>query len=263
MIAGGFIIAASLAGLMKLQSEVAAYVVYFVGAGFGGFFAGRASPGKTIIEPAVAGFLLVASFVGLIVLVPGAREIWSIAGDQAKQEVLIRALLVGGLTGAGGLVGAVLGERTQPPQSDSAMRWIGVSSLITLGMLFFLFSVLAILMLRHAAAGGSITDDQGVGVVFLALAGSALLGGLTTQAIAPRRMCFACGSGFLVVLLAMLGVGVSQAEGSINSQALTGMVIIALGGMLVGALGALIGWALIGKRRVAAAQPTEVARTFE
>lgn len=263
MIAGGFIIAASLAALLKLQSAAAAYVVYFLGAGFGGFFAGRASPGKTIIEPAVGGVLLVASFVGLIVLVPGVRDIWSIAGEEAQKEVLLRAMLVGGLTGAGGLVGAALGERTQPPTSESALRWIGISALVTLGMLFFLFAVLAILMLRHAAAGGSLTDDQGFGVVFLALVGSALFGGFITQSIAPRRMCFASGSGFVVVLLVMLGVGVSQSEGSIQGNAITGMAIIALGGILVGALGALIGWALIGKRRAAAHQPAQVARTFE
>jgi len=259
MIAGGIIVFASLAAVMKLTAEVGLYAMYFLGAGFGGFFAGRASPGKTIIEPAAAGVLLIASYVGLLMLVPGVRELLAMAGDQ----VIVRALIVGGLTGAGGMVGAALGERTQPPVSDSAVRWIGLSSLITLGVFFFLFMLLAILMLRHAAEGGSLSGDDGATVGLLAMAGSAFLGGLITQSIAPRKMCFACGTGFVVVVISLVALATSVADGKMEGNAMTGMVIIAIGGLLVGALGALIGWALFGKRRAEVAAPTEVARTFE
>jgi hypothetical protein len=258
MIAGGIILGLSLAALTKTQSEVLVYAMYFIGAAFGGFFAGRASPGKTILEPAAAGFLLVLSYIGLLMLVPGVREVLSMAGEK----VFVRAILAGGLTGAGGMVGAALGERTQPPTSDSSMRWIGLSSLITLGVFFFLFMLLAILMLRQAAEGGSLTENEGITVVFLSLAGAAFLGGLITQSIAPRRMCFACGSGFVVVIMSMVALAAAASDKGMEGNAVTGMVIIGIGGLLVGALGALVGWAMFGKRRVEAA-PTDVARTFE
>jgi hypothetical protein len=259
MIAGGFILVGSMYGLMKIQNQYAGWAFYFLGAAFGGFFAGRASEGRTIIEPAVGGVLLMLSIIGLIALVPGVRKLWSLAD---KEKVTFYAVVIGVLIGAGGLIGATLGERTAPdPRPVDRIRWMGVSALITLGMFFFVFVVMAILMLRDAKAGSSISDDTGGTIVLVSLAASAFFGGFVTQAVAPEKMNWACGAGFMVVILAMIGL--VSAQGKAPGDAVGGMIILGGLGTIVGALGALVGWATIGKNAVAASQQSAAPAAFE
>ncbi len=259
MIAGGLMVAASALGVMRVTNQFVGYGVYFFGAAFGGFFAGRASPGKTVLEPAIAGALLFATFVAFIAAVPGARAVWRLAGDG----IIAKAAGVGALMAAGGLVGAMLGERSSDgTQSDSRIRWIGISSLITLGMLFFLFMLLAILMLRHVVAGGKLTDDQGTTVVFLALGGSALFGGAVTQAIAPLRMLIPAGAGFMCVVFALIGIATAATNAPVNDQAILGFVIIGIGGWIVGIIGAAIAWQFVKNKARGTGGP-DVAQAFE
>jgi hypothetical protein len=232
-------LAAALLGALKVEGEWVGHAVMFLGGGFGGFFAGRASPGKTIIEPALAGALLIVTFILLFLSIPGSRALFAADSGAA----LVGSLKVGFITALGGLAGAVLGERSSPPvRSASALRWMGLSGLITLGVMVFLLLVIGIVTLRS----GTIGDSGGVAVLILAL--SALVGGGITQAIAPRKMCFAAGSGFIVVILASIGLAIAGGGNLGMGEALVGLFILGAIGTLIGALGARIAWGMVGDR---------------
>ncbi len=246
MITGGFLFAASLLGIARVEGEWVGYGVFFLGAACGGFFAGRASPGKTIIEPAIAGGLFILAFLGLFSMVPGSRAVISAAGGT----ILMTSLKIGFITALGGLVGAMVGERSAPPQrSNSRLRWMGLAGLVSLGTLFTLTLLIGVLMMRS----GDISD--GTGPVLLILSSSAFLGGWVTQSIAPERMCLVAGSGFMVVGLTSIGLAVAQGA-PLNGSLILGGLIFGGVGTLVGALGARVAWGVSGERieRVAAAE---------
>ena len=191
MITGGFMLAASLLGMLQVEGEWVGYGMFFLGAASGGFFAGRASPGETIIEPAVAGGMFMLMILGLLSMVPGSRVLFAAAGGS----ILLGALKVGFVTALGGLVGAMLGERSAAPQrSTSQLRWMGLAGLISLGMLINFTLVIGVLMMRS----GDISD--GTFPILLILASAAFFGGAVTQVIAPERMCMVAGSGFPVLV---------------------------------------------------------------
>jgi len=238
MITGGFMVAASLLGMARVDGEWVGYGVFFLGAALGGFFAGRASPGTTIIEPAIAGVVFMLVFLGLFSMVPGSRIVFSAAG----RTVLVTSLSIGFVTALGGLVGAMLGERTSAPRrSSSRLRWMGLAGLISLGMLFTITLLIGVLMIRS----GDMSD--GTGPILLILGSSAFLGGWVTQAIAPERMCLVSGSGFMVVGVVSIGLAVAQGAPFTGSVILGGLIFGGVG-TLVGAIGARVGWAISGER---------------
>lgn len=257
MVAGGVVMGMSALGALDLASPVAVHALLFVGAAVGGLFAGRASHGKSVIEPAVAGALLVISCIGLLLLVPGMRVLVAIDGEQ-----LARILGVGAMTGVGGLVGATLGARSAPPRrSTDWYRWAGISALISLGIMFLVIVALAILVLR-SRDGAGLGDDAGAGIGLAGMGAGALFGPLVAQVIAPIRMNRACAGGVVLLMLAMalltLGSGDREA-----GRLITGFAVLAVAGYLIGLIGARVGWAVHGKEIEAAVEAESVARAFE
>jgi hypothetical protein len=240
MIAGGFTLAAVAVTLADISSQWARDAAFFVGALIGGLFAGRASPHKAVIEPAVAGLLFVPTLVGVIAVGLGWRFAWGAEGDG----VLAIALKMALVSGLGGLVGGLIGRRTSTGAGrDDAFRWWGISILINFGATFIVVMLVTVVVARST---GQDVDGE-VALIFLGLALAELTSGFVAQAAAPRRMPWTCGAGsFAIVLLA---VTFASRDGNFSVSTLMGACILWGLATLVGALGALIGWHAIGRHR--------------
>jgi hypothetical protein len=235
MIAGGFTLAAVIVAVAGLEAEWAREAIFFVGALIGGLFAGRASPHKAVAEPAIAGLLFVPTMVAVFTIGLG----WHFNIGPAAQGALVVALKMGGVSGLGGLVGGLLGRRSSSrAPGASAFRWWGIAILIHLGATL----VVAMLVTLAIARSG---DDEGTGLIFLALAIASLVGGFIAQAAVPRRLLWTCGAGSFS--LAFLGIAVAIARGEISPSTFMGGFI--LGGIttLIGAFGAVLGWHLVAR----------------
>lgn len=239
MIAGGLIVVTLLFQTAKLTGTAAGYAMCFLGAALGSFFAARASEGDTIIEPALGALLVVASFIAMVSLVAGLRSLVALKSEK----IFVPLLGLSAAMSVGGITGAILGERTSTgPRSESGLRWAGISALINLGLFYMAFLFLAILLLRSKGAGMS--SDDVAGAVLGALAAAAFFGCLAAQAVAPRRMIWSIGFGFMLAMLPFVLWSGSSNDGN----AAVGIIIIGGGGILVGALGALVGWNTIGSK---------------
>ena len=236
MISGGFLL--SLIAIVLLQithsSEALAWAIMSSGATFGGFFAGRASPGKTIIEPALGGamlfFALMASGFGL--------DMEFVSADQPS---IVQVALLGIMLGVGGLVGGALGERTnRRARSPSAIRWIGISTLLTAGVAGFL------MMLVFLAARVTDWEISAAALVLLGIA-AALLGGAITQAAAPTRMFLASGMGSAVIVAVFAVFAILAGTG----EAVLLVLFVAAIGLPIGVAGAAIAWAIVKDRKQA------------
>ncbi len=240
MIAGGFMFAAVAVIASEERSEWLSQAVFFAGAFLGGLFAGRASPGKTVAEPGLAGVLLILTVFGVCFLVPGGADL-SVggAGDPAT------ALKMAFVTGLGGFVGGLVGERTSKGgRSASAWRWWGVACLLTVGMTYLLLGLFALLVVL---SGGSFSGGKAPLMAIAAFALGAFGSGFLAQAIAPRPMRAACGAGAVGMMVFVLAV--SAALGSLTASLLVGAAIIGTMASLIGAAGAGLSWRLIGARR--------------
>jgi hypothetical protein len=241
MIAGGFTLAAVAVILTGVTGEWVAQSVMFLGAFAGGLFAGRASPGKTVAEPGLAGVLLIVTMFAFLSLVPGTNEFYAGWGS----DFTIAALKMAFVTGLGGFIGGLVGEKTSRGEpSSSGWRWWGIATLVNLGTTYVAMGVLAVLMLR---SDDNLGDGDILGIAFAAYAIGSLGSGFVTQAIAPRPMALACGAGALglfgVVLIGNLAMG------SLTGDMVLGAVVVGGVGTAIGALGARFGWAAIGSRR--------------
>jgi hypothetical protein len=235
MIAGGFTLAAVIVAIAGLEAAWAREAIFFVGALIGGLFAGRASPHKAVAEPAIAGLLFVPTMVAVFTIGLGFQ--FNIG--PGSHAALVVAFKMGLVSGLGGLVGGLLGRRSSSgAPGASAFRWWGIAILIHLGATL----VIAMLVTLALARSG---DEEGTGLIFLALAVSALVGGFIAQAAAPRRLLWTCGAGSFS--LAFLGIAVAIARGEVSGSTIGGGLI--LGGLttLIGAFGALLGWHLIAR----------------
>jgi hypothetical protein len=241
MIAGGFTLAAVAILLTEATGEWVGQSVLFLGALAGGFFAGRASPGTTVAEPGLAGVLLIATMFAFLSLVPGTDAFYAAWASTATMAALKMAFV----TGLGGFIGGLIGEKTSRGEpSPSAWRWWGISTLVNLGTTYLAMGLLAVLMLRSE---DNLSDGDLMGIAFVAYAVGALSSGFVSQAIAPRPMALACGAGALGLFIVVL-VG-NLAMGSLTADMVLGAVVVGGVGTGVGALGARLGWAAIGSRR--------------
>jgi len=234
MIAGGFTIAAVIVGIAGMEAEWAREAIFFVGALIGGLFAGRASPHKAVAEPAIAGVLFVPTLVAAFAIGLG----WHFHVGPAEQTAFVSAIKMGGVSGLGGLVGGLLGRRSaRGVPGASALRWWGIAMLIHLGCTL----VIAVLVIAALPQ----VDDEGTGLIFLALGLASLLGGLVAQAAVTRRLLWTSGAGSFA--LSFLGLGVAIAHGEVSPSIFFGGLI--LGGIttLIGSFGAVLGWQLIAR----------------
>jgi hypothetical protein len=265
MICGGFVLTAVAFGLAKVSGEWTGYAIFGIGAFVGGFFAGRASPHSSVIEPAIGGVLMILTIIGFFAATPLGQIMY----DVAKDEVIKQSIILGGIALVGGLGGALLGEKTTGGggPSRSGFRWLGISTLINFGTMFAAIVVIFTLMIRDAVSAAesglekpTMDGDAAATAFFLALAVAAFVGGLVTQAAAPARMLLGAGLGAAVAiagvgLLAVSGVATStggDVESKAMGQALGGIAIMAAGAAIIGVIGAAIGWAVVRNSKAAA-----------
>lgn len=244
MVAGGFVLAGTAVALLEISSssEVLSYAFLFAGPAVGGFFAGRASPGSTMVEPGMGALLLFASLFALLATVPGIQELMS----EASNAGIARAGLAGLVVGAGGFVGGLLGERTSKEPSHSGIRWLGLSALIALGAMFVVSMALFMLVQFDAMQAESTGDDSAAAFGMAIVGLSAFLGGLVTQAAAPRRLLLASGGGMSLVLVGLVPFALTASKVH-GSDAVLGLLVLAVPCIGIGALGALLSWTF--KRR--------------
>ncbi|MEM9493670.1 MAG: hypothetical protein AAGC55_31260, partial [Myxococcota bacterium] len=144
-ICGGLVVAlAAAVYLLQVKAiafdpRMAGYATCGVGGLLGGLFAGRASRHFSVLEPALAGALVIGSIYCSL----RWTAIGPFAFGFASEEIVRESLVLGGLAFGGGLTGALLGELswTGAP-SRNPIRWLGMTVFITAGAL--LFSLIAV-----------------------------------------------------------------------------------------------------------------------
>lgn len=201
---------------------IAGILAFGAGAALGGFFAGRASPHRSYIEPAIAAGLVVAAIVAMIYSTPmGSLAVGLV---RSRVEMMISVLAATGLLA--GLIGAVLGELADFATARvGVVRQAGVGFLLTAGALFSAGLFAAILLINDAAeaalrnyfawqqSGGEtplieVPVGRLVAFAILAITAASALGGAINQMAARSRAVAASGIGAGVLIS---GVGLAIA----------------------------------------------------
>ena len=244
---------------LGVRAAIAGALVFAAGAALGGFFAGRASPHRSFIEPAIAAASVVGSFIALIY----STSMGSIAVGLARStvETMVSVLAATGLLA--GLIGATLGElATFGTDRAGPIRQTGVAFLLTAGALMLALLFAAVLLLNDAAeqalrnyfawqqSGGDtplveVPVGRLIGFAILATTAAAAIGGAVSQMAARRRAAAASGIGAGLVIG---GIGIAVAPlfpklGWLPMAALGGGVVA---GLLASATAALV-WSVAGK----------------
>lgn len=131
LIAGGMGISGLLIEEFDIDGSWTGHGAYFLGALFGGFTVGRASPALTLLEPALAGFLLTGMLFGVFGLSPESAVTFI---EGTRFDMLYEGVRMGAISLLGGLTGALAGERMTPatatrlaiidePVTPSAALW--------------------------------------------------------------------------------------------------------------------------------------------
>lgn len=248
LICGGLCAAVTGYALTGTDDPYTIGAALFVGAGLGGFLAGRASPHRSYLEPALAAAVVVASMVAFIYSTPLGR----LLVESHRDEVVRAALQLGGVGSAGGLLGALLGEATQRTRhGDSALGWTIHATVIAAGALFAASTAAGLVLLNEAAqrailhswTGGAragqplLSEDRVTVAVAVAGAVASFVTGLVTQMGAPRRALLpaAFGAGVVIAGAVMaIGFAAERAHELIAPAALFGAIAAALS--LAGAL---------------------------
>jgi MFS family permease len=262
LVLGGIAAALVITVAAEIRDRTIGYGLVAAGAAIGGLFAGRASPHRSLLEPAIAAALVIGSLVAFLsqtllgqfvdVLIHAVTT--ETADDRSDMWRHIG--VIAGVAAAGGLIGGAIGELTASgTPSPGALRWMGMALLITAGALLASSLVSHVLLVDRALRDGGmarvwegrtlVSDDALVRSTMIALAAGAFLGGLVTQAAAPVRRLAAIGAAVLLGYGALLFAVIDPRQGVDQSTAL-GVVVIAVGGALIAVIGAIVG-RLIGR----------------
>lgn len=240
---GGGMFAATLAGNeLHLSGELAGYGVLAAGAFVGGFFAGRASRGQTIIEPAIGAVAVVATIVGLAATTPIGKLIWAMAQDQTIK--FVAAVGLSGIVGAIG--GAYLSEKLFGEATRSSIPWALYTAMSAFGasLLVTLFASIVV-MTKNAEAVSS--EELGT-ILLIGIGSGCLVAGLAVGSSARVRPLIAAflGGGAGIAGYFLLVMRSSPPSG--DSDAVTGMAVLAVGGAIITLIGTAVGWGVVGRR---------------
>ena len=255
LICGGVCVAIGGYALAGARQPSAGYAAFFVGAALGGAMAGRASPHRSYLEPALAAALVVGSVLAFVNSTPMGRLLVASYHDQ----VIRSAEVLAGLGAGGGLLGALVGEATQPRDPRLlGLRWLGLSLFISAGAVLSAGTFAALLLLNKAAekalgqilTGGIdphqplLSQDRVALAATAAGVGAAFLGGLVTQLGAPRRALVPAMLGPLLVMGgAVLAIGAAAGRGH---QLVGPAVVVGAFAAAVALVGALCAY-LVGR----------------
>jgi hypothetical protein len=209
MVLGGLSLALAGLAMSHQRSQAAALLACLAGAAVGGFYAGRASPHRAYLEPALAGVLVIASVVALVKSTVMGDLLLSLQRDAATRTAMILA----GTTFVGAGLGTVLGELSQPRAPRLLpLRFVWISLLVTTGALLAAAITAAVLLLDQAgrqaladglrgAPTGPLLDDSHLTLAAaLVLAAASFAGGLVCQLAAPRRLLLPSASGAVLTV---------------------------------------------------------------
>jgi len=240
LVAGGLLTGMFVTTLMSHPSEAMVYVFSAIGAFLGGFIAGRASPGSTIVEPMIGAVLVIGTIAGLIVSATGTG-IWQIAPDGVKQFAAIYA----GCCVVGALAGAFLSEKLLGESTQSALPWVAYAGFATYGA-----CTVATLIATVVAVSGDDTMNSLAKMLLVGLAAGCLLAGLAIGASARTRPLIAAmiggGAGVAVFILLL-----SRGQQPRDNDQTAGLIVLVIGGAIVTLIGTALGWATVGKRNAA------------
>jgi len=238
LVGGGMFTATLASNALKLTSEIAVGGVLAAGAFAGGFIAGRASRGRTILEPAIGTVAVVATIVGLAATTPIGKLIWALAQDQTLKFVGTVGLV--GVVGA--LVGAFVSEKLFGEATQSSIPWLLYTAMSVFGA-----CLLATLFASILSFGDNATTRLDLGVVILiGIGGGCLLAGLAVGASARTRPLLAAlvGGGLGVAGYFAL---ISRAQPP-DKDAMAGLALFAAAGAIVTLIGTAVGWAAVGRK---------------
>jgi hypothetical protein len=217
------------------------------GAFVGGFVAGRASRGETLLEPAIGAIAVIGTIVGLAAGTEIGKYLWHVNSEGTIKFVG----LVGGLAAGGALAGAFLSEKLGEATASSG-PWVIYTAFATFGSCV-LATVIASVVLagRAAAAEGGVASGDAIGQALLAgIAAGCLLAGIAVGASARTRPLLAALLGAILGTAGFaLLVTNAATGGEHSSDTIAGIAVFGVGGGVVTLIGALIGWALFGKKR--------------
>ena len=253
LICGGVTAAAAGYALVGARDPGAGYAAFGVGAAIGGFLAGRASPHRSTLEPALAAALVVVSVVAFVQATPMGRLGIALAEQEASVSIWRHAAFAGGLGFAGGFIGALVGEAVEPRDPGLlGLRWLGLAILISAGALFVSGTAAAIILMNEAAekalgqmwTGGLdpsrplLTEDRVTVVAAATAASASVLGGFVTQLGAPRRLLLpAIGGPFVIMTGAVLAIGALVGR---TAQLVGPALVIGAAAACIALVGALI-----------------------
>ena len=242
LVGGGMFTAMLIAGFAKVTSDVVVYVMMAGGAFVGGFVAGRASRGETILEPAIGGIAVIGTIVGLAAGTEIGKFLWHVDSDGTMKFVG----LVGGLAAGGALAGAWVSEKALGESTLSSGPWVIYSALATFGA-----CVISTVVATFIVVGGSATNANAVaGGLIAGLASGCIIAGISIGASARVRPMLSSfiggvlGTGGFALLVTRAG---GEQGGSQDEAAILG--VFAFGGGIATLIGCAIGWAAIGKSR--------------
>ncbi len=237
--------------------ELVLAMVYASGTILGAFFAGRASPHKSIVEPAIAAAMVVGSFLLAIYLTPMGKLLIGLTGGHLERAVSILA----GVGIVAGLIGAVLGELVSfRSEGAGVLRQTGIAILIALGALWASLTIVGIVYANELAKqalanlGNPETREivtfsvpRALAFVGVALAVAAGAAGLATQLAFQRRAVTAAALGPLVVFAtAIAPLGASPWVAS--EHAIVASAAVSIVSAIVSAAAAYLVWLSLASR---------------
>lgn len=244
LVGGGMFTAMLIAGFAKITSDVVVYVMMAAGAFLGGFVAGRASRGATILEPAIGGIAVIGTIVGLAAGTEIGKFLWNVDSEGTMKFVG----LVGGLAAGGALAGAWVSEKALGESTLSSGPWVIYSALATFGACV-LATVIATFIVVGSASETT-TANSVAGGLIIGLASGCIIAGVSIGVSARTRPLLSSflggvlGTGGFALLVTRAG---GEQGGSQDEMAILG--VFALGGGVATLIGCAIGWAVIGKSR--------------
>lgn len=238
-----------------MRAAIAGALVFAAGAALGGFFAGRASEHRSLIEPAIAAAGVVGAFIALVY----STSMGSIAVGLARSRIETMAAVLAATGLLAGLIGAALGElATFGTERVGVVRQSGVGFLLTVGALMSTALIAAVLLLNDAAeealrnyfawqqSGGDeplieLPTGRLIGFAILATTAAAAIGGAVNQLAARRRAVLASGIGAALVI-AGIGVAAAPLFPRLGWLPMAALGAGAIAGLLAAATAALV-WA--------------------
>lgn len=243
LVGGGMFSAMLIAGFAQVSSDVVMYSMMAAGAFVGGFVAGRASRGETVLEPALGAIGVIGTVVGLAAGTDVGKFLWHVNSDGTMKFVG----LVGGLAAGGALGGAWVSERLLGESTASSGPWILYSALATFGACLIATVIGSVLLATSSytetasanAAGTALIAGIGIGCL---VAGVAIGASARSRPILASFLGAILGTAGFAVLLARSAGG----SGSSQDELLI-VTMFSIGGGIATMIGSAIGWATVGK----------------